>query len=339
MATTTKLEDIVFPELMTPYDSQDFLDKNVFYNSGVAFSDPRVTELMDATVGGNTIALPFYKPLDTDEPNVGSDDPATKSEHSKITSGVELATKTFVNKSYSVMDLTSMIVGMRNDPMAAINKGIDGYWQIDANTRLLKAAQGIVADSVANHDGDLVLDISAASGDAGSGFVDADTIIEATGLMGDRQSELGVIAMHSNVYNSLRKQQLIDTVRDADNNTLFEVFGNLRVFYDDKMPVEAGNKYHTYIFGPGVFSLNYGNPGIASEIDRDPNSGNGMGETLLYSRRCVLVHPRGYGIKLSTFSSGGLKGLTYTQLATATTWERVVDDRKRIKFAAIISKG
>lgn len=335
---TTKIENIVYPELMTAYDSQDFLDKNVFYNSGVAFADPRVTELMDATVGGNTIALPFYKPLDTDEPNVGSDDPDTKATHKNIDSGVELATKTYVNKSYSIMDLTSMIVGMRNDPMSAINAGIDGFWQIDANTRLLKAAQGIVADSVANHDGDLVLDISAASG-TGEGFVDADTIIEATGLMGDRQSELGVIAMHSNVYNSLRKQQLIETVRDADNNTLFEVFGNLRVFYDDKMPVEAGNKYHTYIFGPGVFSLNYGNPGIASEIDRNPDAGNGMGETLLYSRRCILVHPRGYRIKLSTFASGGLKGLNYTQLATATTWERAFDDRKRIKFAAIISKG
>lgn len=335
---TTKVTDVVYPELMTPYDSQDFLDKNIFYNSGVAFADPRVTELMDAMVGGNTITLPFYKPLDTDEPNIGSDDPTVKSTPGKITSGIEIATKTPVNKSYSVMDLTSMIVGTQNDPMAAINRSIDEFWQIDANTRLLKAAQGIVADSVANHDGDLVLDISASTG-TGEGFVDAETIIQATGLMGDRQSELGVIAMHSNVYNSLRQQQLIETVRDADNNTLFEVFGNLRVFYDDKMPVEAGNKYHTYIFGPGVFSLNYGNPGVASEISRDPASGNGMGEVLLYSRRCILVHPRGYRVKLSTFESTGLKGLSYTQLASATTWERAFSERKRIKFAAIISKG
>lgn len=335
---TTKIEDIVYPELMTAYDSLEFLDKNLFVKSGVAFSDPRVTELMDATTGGKTIELPFYNTLDTSEPNIGSDDPSTKATPKKITSGFELATKTFINKSFSVMDLTAMIVGRQNDPMGAINAGIDGMWQIDANTRLLKAAQGILEDSIANHDSDLVLDISGATGAGETQYVDADTIIEATGLMGDRQNELGIIAMHSVVYNALRKADLIETRQNSETNTLFETYGNLRVLYDDKMPVVDG-KYYTYIFGPGVFSLNYGYPGIAAEITRDAASGNGQGENLLYSRRCVLVHPRGYRIKLSTFSPTGLNGLSYTQLASASTWERATDDRKRIKFAAIISKG
>lgn len=334
---STRLTDVFVPELVAPYDSLDSLSKNTFINSGVGVFNPKLTALMDATSGGSKIIMPFWNPITEDEPNVGSDDPATKSTPVKTSAGTEIASKTFLNKSFSAMQLTSILAG--SDPMTDIMNKIEQYWNYVLNARMLNAAAGIIADSVANHDSDLVLDISANTGAEGVFKVDADTIIQACGYLGDRQSNMKVIAMHPVVYTNLRRQNLIDNVKDSDNNTLFEVYGNMRVLVDNAMPVVnlAGSKvgYHTYIFGDGVFSIGSGYPGVQEEVEWKPDAGNGMGEEVLYTRRCFVTHPNYYSVKVADTNAG----MTYAQLAAAGSWERVVDDRRRINFVAIISQG
>ena len=56
-----RLEDVFSPKLYTRYNSLDFLTKNVYFNSGVAFADPRIDRLMGSSEGGQLIQLPFLK--------------------------------------------------------------------------------------------------------------------------------------------------------------------------------------------------------------------------------------------------------------------------------------
>lgn len=332
-----RLADVIVPELFNPYDSLEFLSKDVYYNSGVAFTDPRVTRLMNATEGGNTIVLPFWNSVTDTEASIASDNPETKITPDKITAGSEVAAKGYYTKAWSAMELTSALAG--SDPMGVIADQVDRYWINQIDRRVLNSSIGIVADSVANHSGDLILDIS---GESASNKVDADVIIDARGTLGDVQENVGVIAMHSVVYTQLQKQQLIQYVRDADNNTMFATFNGMRVIYTDNMPtVAAGDgktAYYTFIYGPNVFSLNMGAVENPQAVDYDNAAGNGFGKETLYSRRCVLVHPRGYKVKDELLTSAK-SGLTFAECADAATWTRVYTERKRIPFVAIKSLG
>lgn len=347
----TRITDVFVPDLVPSYNSLRSLAKNAFLASGVAVFNPALEVLMNASMGGSKIIMPFWKPLGEDDPNVGSDNPDVKSVAKKHSAGTEIASKTFLNQSWTVMDLSGILAG--DDPASDIVSKIEEYWNIVLNKRLLSTAAGIIADSIASHDSDLILDIT----EDGDGLIGAESIIEACGYLGDRQDETSIMVMHSTIYNNLRQQNLIEFIRDSDNNTQFATYQGMRVLKDDNMPlvvvtpavpavpaegenpavpaVPAVMGYHTYIFGPGVFSVGSGYPGIQEEMDRKPDAGNGMGQEVLYTRRCFVTHPNFYSVAVEDTNVG----LTNTALAAATTWTRVVDERKRINFVAILSLG
>lgn len=329
---TTKISDLFVPELATTYTSQASLDKNAFFMSGVAFSDPRVTPLMNGVQGGQIISMPYFQPLEDSEANIGNDDNTQKSTPAKIGSGFETAVKTYQNKSYSVMDLSAMAIS--GDPMTAINAGINKYWTNQAEKRIIAASVGILADSVANHNSDLLYDISE---EATNNVLTAAGMNIAAGYLGENMTDIRAICVHPVVFTNLRNQNLITTMQEGATRTLFNTYGDYLIFVDKNMPVEVGedNKpvYTSFMYGSDVFSFNYGNPGVEYEIDRDPASGNGAGEEFLYTRRCDLVLPRGYQT-----AATGKTGLNITALKAATTWTRSWD-RERIKFVAVKSLG
>ena len=76
-------------------------------------------------------------------------------------------------------------------------------------------------------------------------------------------------------------------------------------------------------------------PQNASELDRDPSSGNGGGQTLIYSRRSDIFHPLGF-----QFLSGSVAGQSATQaeLALAANWDRVWE-RKNTGIAFLQTNG
>lgn len=335
---TSKVSDFFIPELATSYTELASLDKNAFFQSGVASSDPRVTKLMDASEGGVSISMPYFNALTQDEPNIGNDDNTQKSTPGKITGGYETAIKTPLNKSYSVMDLAKLAVG--KDPMVAINNGITKYWNNVAEDRIIAAATGILADSVANHGSDLLYDIS---GESTNNTLGAQAMNTAAGMLGENLTDIKAICVHPVVFTNLRNKNVIQYYQEGNTRTLFKMYGDYIVFIDKNMPVEAikgegetitGYKYYSFMFGADAFVYNYGNPGVEYEISRDPASGNGMGEELLYTRRCDLVLPHGY--KTTPASNAAL---SISVLKTATTWTRAWTERERIKFVAVKSLG
>ena len=146
------------------------------------------------------------------------------------------------------------------------------------------------------------------------------------------------MAMHSVPYSNLRKQQLIEFVRDADNNTMFATYGGKRVIVDDSLPAIAGTNrvtYTTVLFGTGSWIWGNGRVQTPSETEREASSGNGGGQDTLHSRRADIIHPLGF-----SFVSGTVAGQspTLAELASSSNWDRVWE-RKNVPLAFLQTNG
>lgn len=336
---TTQISDLFIKELATSYTAQSTLANNAFFKSGVAFADPRVTPLMDATQGGQLISMPYYKPLTDGNYNIGNDDPTQKSQPDKITTGYETAVKSFMNKSYSVMDLAAL--STEGEPMVAINAGIQKYWTNVSEARIIAATTGIIADSILNHNSDLLYDITAQTGTGENAYLNASVLNTAAGYLGESMTDIKVVCVHPAVFTNLRNLNIIATMQEGLTRTLFQTYEDYFIMVDKNMPKQKVDDthyaYYTYMFGSNAITYQYGNPGVEYEIWRDPASGNGAGEEVLFTRRCDLVLPRGYKT-----AETGKTGLTESALASSDTWTRAWDDkdaRERIKFVAVKTLG
>ena len=83
------------------------------------------------------------------------------------------------------------------------------------------------------------------------------------------------------------------------------------------------------MFGGGAIGSTNGKTMVPSEMERKPDTGNGGGQDIIYSRRSDLIHPLGF-----SFESASVAGqsATLAELATATNWNRIWD-RKHIPMA------
>lgn len=334
--TTTQIADIYNPLVFAAAEQEAQIELNAFLSSGVMFEDPRITAM--ASVGGNIGELPFFKPLGTEEPNYSDDDPNNKSTPNKITKGIMKYRLASQNQSWSTMDLAVDLA--LEDPAMAITNRVGNYWATTNERRLIQSTMGILADNVANDSGDMVVNIAtdAAGAPTDAELVSNDAILDAQQTAGDHQAGFAAIAMHSVVYSRLRKQQLITFVRDADNNTLFQTYGNLRVIVDDSMSAVAGTNrvtYTTVIFGNGAIAAGMGRTKVPSELYRNPDAGNGGGEEQLYSRRADIIHPLGF-----EFTSTAVAGqsATLAELSNAANWDRVWE-RKNIPICYLQTNG
>lgn len=333
---TVQISDIYNPLTFAAAEQEKQLELNAFLASGIMVMDPRINNM--ASIGGNKGEMPFFKPLGTAEPNYGSDDPNSNSTAKNVTSAQMDWRLCSQNDSWSTMDLAVELA--LQDPSGAITGRIGQFWATTNERRLIQSMVGVLADNVANDSGDMVVDIAtdAVGAPVAAELISADAIIDAEQTSGDHQAGFGVIAMHSVPYSRLRKQQLIDFVRDADNNTLFATYGGKRVVVDDSLPAVSGSNRITYtsiIFGVGSVAMGEGRVENPSEMDRLPSAGNGAGQTVIHSRRADIIHPLGF-----SFTSNSVAGqsATLAELATATNWDRVWE-RKNVPFAFLKTNG
>jgi hypothetical protein len=331
-----QIADIYNPLVFSAADQEAQIELNNFMASGVMVEDPRLTAM--ASVGGNIGELPFFKPLGTQEPNYSNDVTADSSTANKITKGIMKYRLASQNQSWSTMDIAVDLA--LADPATAITNRIGAYWATTNERRLIQSTMGILNDNVANDASDMVVNIATDSASAitAAELVSNDAILDAQQTAGDHQAGFSAISMHSVVYSRLRKQQLITFIRDADNNTLFSMYGNLRVIVDDSLSAVAGTNrvtYTTVIFGNGAVVAGLGRTKVPSELYRDPQKGNGGGQETLYSRRADIIHPLGF-----EFSSASVAGqsATLAELATASNWSRVWE-RKNVPLCFLQTNG
>lgn len=344
MAITT-IGDIVTGNIpvLSSYLTQDPVEKTAFFQSGILTPTQYAGEI--ARGPSNLATIPFWRAIDASvEPNYSNDVYADIAEPRAIGTGEMMARVAYLNEGFGQADLTVELTS--KNPLQSVAARLDNYWQRQAQRRLIASALGIYNNNIAATDAyhtqnDMVVT-------AAAGF-DAVSFIDATQTMGDallspvQSSVLGAIAMHSYVYGQARKAQLIDFIRDADNNTLFPTYQGYRVVVDDSMTVVgtgADAKYISIIFGNGAIGYGEGSPSNPLEFQRSADRGNGGGVEVLWTRKTMLLHPFGYSFTSNTIT--GTPGTTnpvsasWADLAVAANWQRVVE-RKSVPIAFLVT--
>jgi len=306
---------------------------NSFLASGIATADPLLQEKLNA--GGNIGDINVYGPISTGEPRYSNDDPTDDTlTHLNVSNKTQKYRSAQRNASWQIMDLARELADAGGDPVGAITGRIGAYWAADDQSRLINSLLGILANNVAADGSDMLVKVATddAAAVADAERISGTVVIDGMQTLGDHKMVVTALGIHSAIHARLQKQQLIDYVRDADNNIMFERYLGKRLIIDDNLPAVAGSERITYtcvLFGNGAVLTGNGQVDTPSAIDRNEDAGNGGGEQRIYSRVNNVFHPNGFSC-----ISGSVAGqsLTYAELAAAANWDRITA-RKTIPLA------
>jgi len=318
----TVLADVVVPEIYRPYVIERTAELSAFWQSGIVAP---VAEL-NVGEGGTEVKMPFWQDLTGDDQILST--------NTNLTVGAIYAEKdvAVVNGRalvYGAKDLAGALAG--DDPLSAIGDLMADKWQRQFQKLLIAVLNGAMGALAAESPVVNTMDISALSGDAG--VIDAESIIDAGGLLGDAESKLQSMAMHSATLRKLRKLNLIDFMLDSEARPTIPFYMGRRVIVDDGMP-HANGVYTTYLFGAGAIGYGEGDPKVPVETER--NGLVGGGEEYLIERRHVVLHPR--GIKWNPVSGvPALDTPSNAELASSANWERVYEP-KNIRIVRFIHR-
>lgn len=316
--TTTKIADVIVPEVFNPYVIQRTMELSAILSSGIAQSDAKFNEL--ASAAAMTINMPYWTDLTGDDEVL---DDATALTPGKIGTDKDVAVILRRGRAWGANDLAANLAG--DDPMGAIGDLVARYWARRYQAMLIPTLSGVfAAASMANH----VHDISALVGDLAK--ISASVTIDAIQLLGDAKDILTGFVMHSFVEAALAKQNLIEYVKPSENSPRVPTYMDKQVIVDDGCPVADGT-YTTYIFGNGAIAYGEGSPVgfVPTETDRDTLAG----EDYLINRHTLILHPR--GVKWAGTAAGSSP--SNAELAVGTNWERVYED-KAIRMVAFKHK-
>lgn len=336
-----QISDIVVPEIFTPYMQQKTEEKSRLIQSGAVVRDAEIDNLIAG--GGLTFQVPSFKDITNDDDNVSTDEAigTNDSAPKKIGTSKETAVRLSRNQSWSSSDLASALAGP--DPMSSIANNVAGYWTRRQQAVFVATMKGVFADNDAAPSGsehtqyDLTNDVKGASFVDGVTNFTAEAFLDAAVTMGDSMEDLGLVMVHSIVYNRMQKNNLIDFIPDASGQIKIPTFLGRIVIVDDGMPASTGI-YETWLFGAGALRLGVGTPKVATEVERDPKAGNGGGQETLYSRVEWCLHPVGHKYAGTAASGGPSNAATSNNLAHAGSWARVFPERKQIKIARLITR-
>lgn len=320
----TRIQDVIQPEVFTPYTIQRTMELSALIQSGIAENNSQFDQLAS---GPNTIInMPYWEDL-TGEPEVMDDEGETTP--GKITANKDVARKMAWVKSYGANALSAMLSG--DDPMRAIADLFAAYWSRQYQQMLLSILDGVFASpSMAEK----VHDITAEA-DADKQLISGRTFLDAIQRMGDAKDLLTGVMIHSATETYLAKNDLIEYKEESQGRVRIPYFMGKRVIVDDSIAfdTETGAS-EAYLFGAGAIA--WGN-GSHPDIQQTETVRNGLslaGEDILVNRRVAILHPR--GVKW-TEASVAKTFPTFDELENGANWERVYEP-KAIRIVKFIFK-
>jgi hypothetical protein len=212
---------------------------------------------------------------------------------------------------------------------------VSNYWDRQWEKRLISTLLGVLYSNVANNAGDMVNDISGAAG-AAANFND-DAVIDTALTIGDRLSDMKLIAMHSKIYGEALKNNEIQFFKPSDNSLDIPTYKGMGVIVDDNLTTATAGVYLTILFGPGAvgYAVTAPRVGYGTELYRYPSAGNGGGQSVLHSRVNVAIHPLGFAFTGTTVAADSP---SIAELALPANWTRAVFQRKSVPLAFLVSK-
>lgn len=312
----TKIANVIVPDVFNPYVVEKTAELSALFQSGIIRPDAALDTL--ARTGGTLLQMPFWTDL-TGADEVLSDAAALTPQN--IAASKDIARLHARGKAWGVNDLAKALSG--DDPMAQIGNLVADYWARRFQALLISTLTGAFASSSMSGN---VHDISAVTGaDAFTGS----TFIDAAHKLGDAESKLTAVMVHSLVFATMRKQNLIEFIPNSEGVYNIPTYLGKRVIVDDSMPVSSG-VYTTYLFGEGAIGYGEGEAPVPTETDRDSLAG----EEYLINRRHFIMHPR--GVKWNEASVAG-EFPTNAECATAANWTRVYSN-KNIRIVKFVHK-
>ncbi|MEK4403449.1 major capsid protein [Sporosarcina sp. FSL K6-6792] len=305
---TTRIVDVIVPEVFNPYLIQRTSELSALVQSGIIVPDSQLDIL--ASTGGTIVNMPYWNDLTGDSEVLDDTDPLTVNH---ITTAKDMARLHTRGKAWGANDLAKALSG--DDPMRAIGDLVAAWWNRDRQKMLFSTLNGVFASSSMAGN---VHDISGETD--GGGIINASSTVDAQGKLGDAADELTAFSMHSAVYNSLRKEQLIDYDVNPITGVKIATYLGKHIVIDDGHP-NAGGVYTTYLFGPGAIGFGNGAAPVPTETARDAL----QGDDVLVNRQHFILHPR--GIKWTEENVAKVSPTNF-ELADAQNWNRVYENKK-----------
>jgi hypothetical protein len=304
----TALSDVIEPQVWNDYVLLKTTELSRFRQSGILVD---LSQELMTQMAGPTVNMPYFNDL------TGNDDVLDDTNDlavNSITTGKDIAVKLARGKAFGASDLSADLSG--GDPMSVIGNRFANFWVRKEQAVLLNVVAGALG-SVANA-GYNSLDISGLTGTAAN--FDPHGFIDACGQLGDHQDALAGVAVHSDTYKVMKKQDLIDFIKPSDGGEDIPVYQGKFVIVDDGMP-KSGSTYTTYIFGPGAIGYATASPRRPVGFERRELVGGGM--EFLVHRRYLCMHLR--GVKWVGTPAGNSP--TNAELATIGNWTKLYDNK------------
>lgn len=333
----TKISDVIVPELFNPYVINRTMELSALFQCGIVTNNAEFDRL--ASEAARTHNMPFFEDLNGESEPTLED---VKMTPAKIGSNKDVSTTIYRQKMWGSSNLAAALAG--SDPMKAIGDLVATFWARDMQKELIAILTGVFGTIPASGTGesavaaetrmqDHILDLASVTKAEGK-LISAAAIIDACQLLGDAQSQLTGLVMHSATKSYLKKKELIETQRSS-NNVEFDTYQGRRVTVDDGCPVDKDGVYTTYLFGNGAVAMGNGSPvgHVATETDRDKQTGAGI--DYLINRKAFILHPR--GIAYTGAVREHVETPTRAELAMAANWKPVYES-KQLRIVAIRHK-
>lgn len=343
----TQIADVVVPREFADYIQQLTEVKSRLIMSGAV--QRNATLDMKLAGGGLIFDFPSWQDLGDDSDRVSTDtahDDFSGGSQSpspfKGKTSQERAVRLSRNASWSAADLAEALAG--SDFMGVVAARESDYWMRRAQDIFIATVKGVLADNSAAPTGtehvedDLTFDASGAAFVPGTTDFSAENFLAAALTAGDSQEDFVMLMVHSVVYNTMQRNNLIDFIPDSNGVVNIPTFLGRMVIVDDRMPNTAG-VYDSWLFGRGFMQWGSSMPKVPMEIERRAGGGNGGGQEIFYSRREWTMHPVGHQFAVASPANGGpSNAATSGNLAHADSWVRVYPERKQIKMARLLTR-
>jgi hypothetical protein len=287
----THISDIIVPEIFTPYMMERSLNQSAFFSSGVMTPVAAIESFLRG--GGRTAEIPYWKDL-TGTVDVPVED--TDMTIYPISTGHMHVRRQVREKAWGSNNVSDALAGA--DPYEAILNRVSGYWSEAFDDLTIYSVRGCMLDNVNDNSSDLVLDISEtlAQNATADNKISSEATIDAVMKQGDKFKEIVAVAIHSAVYATLVKNDLIDYRPDSTGSLVIPYYMGLRLIVSDNMyrvAAGTGYKYHSYFFKAGAIGWSeYAGPYKTTEVWRNPLRGGGV--DVLITRRQFAIHPLGF---------------------------------------------
>ncbi len=316
----TTIADVIVPEVFAKYMIRETAEKARIFQAGLMESNAVIASFLAG--GGQTVQLPAWTDLSGDE-NISTDNYASDATPLAVGATKDIAIRHSRNQGWTSADLVQALAG--DDPLAMVSSRVSTYWANQLEKMMIQSIKGVLADNAANDGGDMI--------HTAAGGVTAEDIIDAAATMGDADDRLSAIVMHSKIYASLAKLNLIDFIPDSDGKVRFPTYLGYQVIRDDDCDND-GTNFYTYLLARDALAWGEGTPRVPVEVERRPEKGDGGGIEELWTRRQFCLHPKGF-----QWLSASMVGPSPTnaELANAANWDRVAPERKQVGIAALVS--